>query len=226
LVSGLSTASAERLVLARTEALFTSTEDLARRAALDSQDMNHLARADALHSLSGHRRQQAWDASALHATPPLLREAPVEEDFLDLPEAAEGEEIGHDYAALGLSLRRHPMALLRPWLTSYRIRSAEELKATRDGRRVRAGGLVTVRQQPGTAKGTVFVTLEDETGNVNVIVWPKLRDAQRSVLLNAQVLVVEGRWQVESNVRHLVAERLLDITHRLGQLAVVSRDFH
>lgn len=229
LVSGLSPASADRLMRARAEALFTSTEDLARRAALDSQDMNHLARADALRSLSGHRRQQAWDASALHATPPLLREAPVEEDFLDLPEAAEGEEIGHDYAALGLSLRRHPVALLRPWLSRHRVRSAEELKTIRNGRRVRAAGLVTVRQQPGTAKGTVFVTLEDESGNVNVIVWPKLRDAQRTVLLNAQLLVVEGRWQRESSVCHLIAERLLDVSHRLEDVApmtVVSRNFH
>ncbi|WP_157900387.1 error-prone DNA polymerase [Rhodoferax koreense] len=225
LVSGLPQASAARLVEARNTALFTDAEDLARRAHLDSTDMNALAAADALMSLSGHRRQQVWDASALHATPPLLAEAPVFEDFLALPEAEEGEEILHDYDTLGLTLRRHPVALLRPWLDRHRALSSARLANLPNGRLVRACGLVTTRQQPATAKGTVFVTLEDETGCVNVIVWKDVRDAQRQALLGARLMAVDGVWQRQGEVRHLLARRLIDVSRKLGTLPVASRNF-
>jgi len=225
LVSGLAEASAARLVQARNIAAFRSTEDLARRARLDSTDMNALAAADALQSLSGHRRQQVWDASALHRSPPLLVDAPVHEDGLALPEAEEGEEILHDYDSLGLTLRRHPVALLRPWLDRHRAMSSALLASQANGRFVRACGLVTMRQQPGTAKGTVFVTLEDETGCVNVIVWKDLRDAQRRVLLGARLMAVDGVWQRQGEVRHLLARRLIDVSKKLGSLPVMSRDF-
>ncbi|MDZ4359052.1 MAG: error-prone DNA polymerase, partial [Variovorax sp.] len=180
LVSGLSHDEAKRIVAARASSAFTDAEDLARRAALDQQAMQQLAAADALQSLSGHRRQQVWDASALKAPPALLKEAPVEEDALDLPEAPEGEAIVWDYASLGLTLRRHPLALLRERLQARRFMTAEALKDAPDGRLVRACGIVTGRQQPGTSKGVVFVTLEDETGVVQVIVWKALRERQRN----------------------------------------------
>ncbi len=225
LVSGLSQASATRLVKARGAARFTSTEDLARRARLDSADMNALAAADALQGLSGHRRQQVWDASALHRSPPLLTDAPIDEDFLALPQAEEGEEILHDYDTVGLTLRRHPVALLRPWLDRHRAMSSARLAGQANGRLVRACGLVTMRQQPGTAKGTVFVTLEDETGCVNVIVWKDLRDTQRQVLLGARLMAVDGVWQRQGEVRHLLARRLIDVSRKLGSLPVLSRNF-
>ena len=140
----------------------------------------------------------------------------------------------HDYAALGLTLRRHPLALLRPRLARQRLLTAAELQHLPSGRWVRACGLVTGRQRPATAKGTIFVTLEDETGPVNVIVWPSLREdeAQRHALLRAQLLAVEGQWQRDEGsggqVRHLVARRLHDLTPLLGRLAglTASRDFH
>ena len=225
LVNSLQKTSAERLVAARKQALFTNAEDLARRARLDAADMNALAAADALMALSGHRRQQVWDASALHRTPPLLTDAPVHEDFLELPEAEEGEEILHDYDTLGLSLRRHPVALIRPWLDRHRAFSSARLANLPNGRFVRACGLVTTRQQPATAHGTVFVTLEDETGCVNVIVWKDVRDAQRKVLLGARLLAVDGVWQREGEVRHLLARRLIDVSRKLGTLSVASRNF-
>jgi error-prone DNA polymerase len=225
LVSGLKQTVPERIVLARSKHLFSSTQDLALQAGLDAGDLKALASADALSSLSGHRRQQVWDASALHAAPALLKDAPVDEDFLDLPEASEGEEVVFDYAALGLSLRKHPLALLRPLLLRQRLSTAAQLHDAANGQAVRACGLVTMRQQPGSAKGVVFVTLEDETGCVNVIVWKSIKEKQRQALTQSRRLAVVGQWQREGEVRHLVARQLLDLTHLLGKLSTTSRDF-
>ena len=222
-----------------------STEDLALRAGLERHDLQALAAADALAALSGHRRQQMWDAAAQHSAPALLRDVPVLEAPLALPAAPEGEEILFDYAATGLTLRRHPLALLRPRLARWRLQTALQLVATPHGRQVRACGIVTVRQRPGTAKGTMFVTLEDETGHVNVIVWPAMVDRWRNALLRSQLLAVEGLWQCSvpegghahatasgqapAVVRHLVAQRFKDLTPLLGRMAQAlqgSRDFH
>jgi error-prone DNA polymerase len=230
MVSGLAEAAAQRIVAARTEGLFRTTEDLALRAGLDQGDLKALASADALRALSGHRRQQVWDASALKPAPPLLKEVPVDEDWLELPAAGEGEEVVFDYASTGLSLRRHPVALLREQLAGMRLLSAAQLHDLPDGRLVRACGLVVMRQQPGTAKGVVFVTLEDETGSVNVIVWKSLREQQRSELLYSRLMAVYGVWQRDAEtggeVRHLVARRLKDLTPLLGGLSTRSREFH
>ena len=261
LVSGLATAAGQRLVQIR-QALhdaavagkpgaapapelapefvpatcLTSTEDLALRSQLSQQDLQALAAADALASLSGHRRQQMWDAAAQHTAPALWRDVPVHEVPLALPAAHEGEEIVFDYAATGLTLRRHPLALLRPRLARWRLQTALQLHSAPNGRKVRACGIVTMRQRPGTAKGTMFVTLEDETGPVNVIVWPALVEHWRQPLLGARLLAVEGVWQCSPHgpdgqavVRHLVAQRFKDLTPLLGRMAQAlqgSRDFH
>jgi error-prone DNA polymerase len=230
MVAGLSGEGAQRLVTARHQQAFSSTEDLALRAVLDQGDLKALAAADALSALSGHRRQQVWDASALKIAPPLLKSVPVEEDFLELPAAPEGEEIVFDYASTGLTLRRHPLALLRPMLSKKRLLTAQTLRDLPNGALARACGIVTVRQQPQTAHGVTFVTLEDETGTLNVIVWKALRERQRQELIHARLLAVYGVWQrdVDSGgqVCHLVAKRLVDLTPLLGRLATGSRDFH
>ena len=235
LVAGLGKPAAERLVRARGEGPFTSAEDLALRARLGRQEMQALAAADTLRALSGHRRQQMWDAAAQLSAPPLLQHAPFDEATLPLPAAPEGEDIVFDYAATGLTLRRHPLALLRERLERLGIATALQLRATPHGRRVRACGIVTVRQRPGSAKGTTFVTLEDETGPVNVIVWPALLERWRGALLRARLLAVEGVWQCVDApgagvaVRHLVLGRCKDLTGLLGRLGGVlggSRDFH
>jgi error-prone DNA polymerase len=205
---------------------FMDAEDLARRANLEQHDMKQLAAADALQSLSGHRRQQVWDAAALKSAPILLKDAPVEEDWLALKEAPEGEAIVWDYASLGLTLRRHPLALLRPQLTQRRFQTGEELKACPNGRPVRTCGIVTVRQQPGTAHGVVFVTLEDETGTVQVIIWRALRERFQQTLVRSRLLAVRGVWQREGDVGNLIAGHLEDLTPLLGRLATGSRDFH
>ncbi|MEO8118613.1 MAG: OB-fold nucleic acid binding domain-containing protein, partial [Rhodoferax sp.] len=230
LVSGLTEAAAQRIVGARCASAFTSTEDLALRAALDQGDLKALAAADALAALSGHRRQQVWDAAALQPAPPLLKSVPVEEELLTLPAASEGEEVVFDYAALGLTLRRHPVALLREQLSNMKLQTAAELRDLPSGRLVRACGLVTARQQPPTAKGVLFITLEDETGTVNVIVWKRLRERQRLPALRSRLLAVHGVWQRDEesggDVRHLVAGHLKDLTPLLGDLATLSREFH
>jgi error-prone DNA polymerase len=233
MVGTLSDKGMQRIVQARRQAAFASVEELALRAELDLKDMNALAAADALSSLAGHRRQQAWAASAQRRAPALLRHAPIDEDRLHLPAAGEGEDIVFDYAATGLSLRRHPLALLRPRLERMQLLTSIQLRPLSHGTPARACGIVTVRQRPPTAKGTVFVTLEDETGTVNVIVWNHVVEAQRDALLKSRLLAVEGVWQrdVDSGgqVRHLLASKLRDLTPLLGRLAeqgTASRDFH
>ena len=224
-VQGLQAPSAERIVVERGKAPFDSAEELARRARLEQHEMKLLAAAGALATLSGHRRQQVWDAAALHAPPELLQDAPVDEAFLELPAAPEGEEVLWDFASVGLTLRSHPMALLRPRLDRYKLQTSEELRHQPNGRMVRTAGIVTLRQQPGTAKGTVFVSLEDEHGSTQVIVWKHVKEAQRQVLLGARLLAVKGRWQREGAVCNLIAHRLVDLSPMLGRLATESRDF-
>jgi error-prone DNA polymerase len=230
MVSGLGEPVAQRITQARAQQPFIDVQDLALRAALDSADLKTLASADALHSLAGHRRQQVWDASALRSTPALLREATVNEERLTLPAAPQGEEVRFDYAALGLSLRAHPLSLLRSTLAKMKMSQATGLRGLPDGRRVRACGLVTMRQSPATAKGVTFVTLEDETGFVNVIIWKALKEKQRAELLHAQLLAVHGSWQRDEDsggqVCHLIARHLQDLTPLLGELSTRSRDFH
>lgn len=226
LISGIKADTAKRILEARQHQAFRSAQDLARRARLDQLQMKSLAAADALMGLSGHRRQQVWDAAALQTAPALLKGVPVDEAPLALPEAPEGEAIVWDYASTGLTLRRHPLALLRAELAKRRLMSAQQLKDAPDGRLVRHCGIVTLRQQPGTSSGVVFVTLEDETGVVQVIVWRHLRERQRSVLANSRLLAVYGQWQREGEVTNLIAGHLEDLTPLLNGLSTVSRDFH
>ena len=230
MVSGLRKEVGQRIAAARTHQAFTSTQDLALRCNLNEADLKALASADALLSLSGHRRQQVWDASALKPAPALLRGVPIEEDDLLLPAADEGNEVVFDYAALGLTLRSHPLALMRRALAQKKLLTAAQMANLPHGRLVRACGMVTMRQRPQTAKGVVFITLEDETGSVNVIVWKSVRERFRQEVYRARLLAVYGVWQRDEEsggqVCHVIAKRLVDMTPLLGELATTSRDFH
>jgi error-prone DNA polymerase len=185
-----------------------------------------LARANALLHLSGHRREAAWQVAGMAAMPALLNNAPIYENHLALPAATEGQEILADYRSMGLTLNRHPLALLRHKLAAMKLSTSLELRGFGNGKLARTTGIVIGRQRPQTAKGTVFVTLEDETGTTNVIVWPDIVERQRRELLNASLLTVYGVWQREGQVTHLVARYLVDHSAMLGQLAIASRDFH
>jgi error-prone DNA polymerase len=230
LVSGLRQDVADRITAQRAHGPFTSTQDLALRCDLNETDLKALASADALLSLSGHRRQQVWDAAALRPAPALLQGVPVLETPLQLPAAHEGEEVVFDYAALGLTLRRHPLALLRAQLAPRRLLTAAQMAELPSGRLVRACGIVTARQRPQTANGVVFVTLEDETGSVNVIVWRTIKERFRQVVYQSRLMAVYGTWQRDDEsggqVRHVIAGHLVDLTPLLGDLATSSRDFH
>jgi error-prone DNA polymerase len=226
MVKGLSEAGAKRIIDARSERPFDSIDDLARRAALDRRDLAHLARSAALAAIAGHRRNARWLVAGALEAAPLLREATPQDDPPALTPPGEGENICADYRSLGLTLGRHPLALLRARLRRMRLATAAELKAMPDGKRTRTAGIVTCRQRPGTSQGVVFVTLEDETGHTNVVVWASLVESQRRTLLGARLLGVEGVMQNAGGVVHLIAHRLVDHSALLGRLATASRDFH
>ncbi|TFW36167.1 error-prone DNA polymerase [Massilia horti] len=225
LVRGMNFDAAARIEEARAIRPFDSVADLARRARLDRGDLQVLAASNALRALAGHRRAALWQAAGAVPDKDLLRPTVPVEEAPVLAAPSEADEIVGDYRAQGLTLGRHPLALLRPRLLARRFLPAATLYDFADGQLARACGIVTVRQRPGTAKGVLFMTLEDETGNVNLIVWPDLVEKQRREVLSSTLLGVYGVWQRQGEVRHLVARRLVDMSHLLGRLNTRSRDF-
>jgi len=225
MMKGMRDGAAQRIEAARAQAPFASVADLARRADLDRHDLQVLAAGNSLVHLAGNRRQALWQAVGATPDKDLLRPTTPDEESPVLKPPSEGEEILGDYRSHGLTLGRHPLALLRAKLLEHRFLPAATLNTYTNGMLARACGMVTVRQRPGTAKGVLFLTLEDETGNVNVIVWPKLVEEQRREVLGAPLLGVYGVWQQDGIVRHLVAKRLVDMSHLLGRLPTISRDF-
>ncbi len=225
LVKGLSEAGARRLVAARAAGgPFADVADLARRARLDRRDLQALAGADALADLTPDRHQACWAVAAVEPSRPLLAAAEPRETTPPLPPPGEGEAIVQDYHSLGLSLRRHPLALLRPQLRRRGCLSAAEVAAKPARAGIWVAGLVLVRQRPGKGNA-VFVTLEDETGVLNLVIWRHLAERQRRVLLQARLLAAWGELQRADGVQHLVARRLEDLSGLLGELEVESRDF-
>ncbi|RQP24846.1 error-prone DNA polymerase [Piscinibacter terrae] len=225
-INGLSQAAADRIVKARDESPFASVEDLARRAGLNAHELRVLAESDALLGLTGNRHQAAWSVAGIDTRPTeMLRQTRVNESLVELEAPSEVETMLADYRSIGLTLKRHPVSLLREELSKFKIQPAAVLRTYPSGRLARASGLVTHRQRPQTANGTIFVTLEDETGQVNVIVWPAVAESQRRALLGSSLLTVYGRWQAEQGVMHLVAIQLVDHTALMQGLATRSRDF-
>jgi error-prone DNA polymerase len=225
-IGGLAEDAALRIVAARAEAPFVNAEDLARRARLDAHALQALAGAGALGGLSGHRHQTAWAVAGIDTRPTeMLRATRVHEAPAVLAAPTEAQDMLADYRSLGLTLGRHPLALLRDQLDAYKIQPAAVLRTYPNGRLARASGLVTHRQRPETAKGTVFVTLEDDTGAVNVIVWPAVAEAQRKPLIGARLLTVYGQWQREGDVMHLLAVKMIDHSELLQGLFAKSRNF-
>jgi error-prone DNA polymerase len=217
MVSGLAEGEGRRIAAGRP---YRSIHDLK----LNKGDLRCLAAAGALESLAGHRRLARWVAAGAVQRAPL--DIPAHECVPALEAPPEGEEIVADYASLGLTLGRHPLALLRKRLDKMRLLKAEELKSRPHGAPARVAGLVTCRQRPDTASGVIFVTLEDETGCMNIVVWRDLLKRQRRELLGARLMGVAGVVERDGEVVHLVAQRLSDYSALLGPLATGSRDFH
>jgi error-prone DNA polymerase len=201
-------------------------DDLCRRAALDARARQCLADAGALRGLAGDRYRARWAVAGVEPQLPLFADQPASrEDPVALPQPTVGEDLLTDYATLGTTLGPHPLALLREQLKAKRCRSSRELGAVEHGRPVSVAGLVIGRQRPQTASGVIFVTLEDEFGMVNVVVWHDLAERQRRVLLQARLLRVDGHLESADGVRHVIAGRLVDLSQLLTGLDVKSRDF-
>ncbi len=222
-IKGLAEDDIRRLVAARGNG-YRDPMALWQRAALRPAVLEKLARGDAFGSMGLNRRQALWAVKGLGEMPlPLFaavgeRERAEEPDVV-LPEMAIGEEVVEDYAALRLSLKCHPLHLLRPWMSDHGVTAAKTLAETRDGARVSVAGLVLVRQRPGSASGVIFVTVEDEGGVANVIVWPKTFERFRRVVLTARLLKITGQLQREGIVTHVIADRLEDLSPLLDGLS-------
>jgi len=231
LIRGLSKTGADRLIAARCDGHFKNVSDLRRRAQLDKGDMEALAAADAMRSVSGHRYQSQWQIMAIEPPRPLLHDesnasAVTLNDAITLAPPSVAEEVFADYQSTGLTLRAHPLALLRDQTPFNRCRRQSDLGAADNRRFVRIAGIVTCRQRPGTASGVVFLTLEDETGNHNVIVWPKIQELFRQALMTAQLLLVKGTLETRDGTMHVIASGLYDHSDALTTLRIKSRDFH
>ncbi|HEY0342934.1 MAG TPA: error-prone DNA polymerase, partial [Steroidobacteraceae bacterium] len=240
LVKSLSEAAAQRVVAARKLKPFCSVQDLTERAMLDRGDLEALAAAGAFAELSGNRHLAFWEVAGAERVPSTPAPGKPARGMLELgartghsaegqpilPAPTEGERIVADYASVGLTLGRHPLALLRERLRKKQLLSANELRCVANGKEVRAAGIVLMRQRPQTASGVTFLTLEDETGQVNIIVWERVGQEYRSALVDSRLLEVQGEWQRQDEVMHVIARRLIDRTKMLGELITRSRDFH
>ncbi|WP_298123342.1 error-prone DNA polymerase [Brevundimonas sp.] len=233
MVRGLANAAAGRLVVHRQDAAFSSVEDVWRRSSTPVGALTRLAEADAfLPGLGLQRREALWAIKALRDDPlPLF--AVVQDDGATTPEITEpvsslpampaGQEVVEDYSHVGLTLREHPVAFLRETLRSRHVMTCADASAMRDRRLTRVAGLVLVRQKPGSAKGVMFITIEDETGVANLVIWPSLYEQQRRIVLSASLLVVDGKVQREGDVVHIVATRLHDGSNVLASLGQRDR---
>jgi error-prone DNA polymerase len=236
MVRGIVTADAGRIVAARGTRPFESADDIWRRSGVSTSTLVRLAEADAfLPSLRLERREALWAIKALRDEPLALWAAAAAREERTVPEMqepqvslramTEGREVVEDYGHVGLTLRRHPLALLREDLKKRSIVTCAEAMAQRDGKWLMTAGLVLVRQKPGSANGVMFATLEDETGIVNAVIWPSLYERQRQVILSASMLAINGKIQREGDVVHLVAQRLFDLSSDLGKLGHRDQDF-
>ena len=226
MVRGCSEKAALRLMDARAQRPFTDITDLCSRAGLDRRHQELLADAAALRGLAGHRHRARWAVAGVEPQLPLFGNASPTEQAVILPLPTQAEDTLADYARTGLSLGVHPLRQIRSRLNAARCIDGKALRRQPHNSRVRVAGLVTSRQQPQTASGIIFVTLEDEHGLINVVIWRHVAEAQRLPLLQARLLAVEGQWEQVDGVSHLIAHRLKDLTSLLGALDARSRDFH
>lgn len=235
-VRGLAVADAARIATARMNSPFASVDDMWRRSSVPTEALVQLAEADAfLPSLKLERRDALWAIKALRDEPLPLFAAAAEREMVGIAEQQEpevalrqmtdGHNVIEDYSHIGLTLRQHPVAFLRSDLSARNIISCAEAMNSRDGRWVYTAGLVLVRQKPGSAKGVMFITIEDETGPTNIVVWPTLFEKRRRVVLGSSMMAINGRIQREGEVVHLVAQQLFDLSADLVGLADRDTDF-
>lgn len=216
----------EKLMIARARRPFDDVADLCARAGLNRHQQEALAEADALRGLAGHRHRARWAMAGIEAQLPLFGNTSPQEDDVALPPPSQGESTLADYARMGLSLGPHPLRQIRARLRAAKCVDSRSLQGCLHASHVRAAGLVTQRQRPQTASGVTFITLEDEYGPINVVVWSQVAERQRRIFLESRLLGVDGRWEHVDGVSHLIAHRLHDLSELLGSLDSRSRDFH
>jgi error-prone DNA polymerase len=224
-VKGLSEVAGQKVASERAHGTYRSVQELMERTGINRRELGALASAGALTSLGGHRHRVRWTVEGVEDPTPLFTSMDRYEAVPMLKKPTEGQNIVADYKSIGLTLERHPLELLRSRLDMHGYLVAADLKSVQTGSRVRVAGLVITKQRPGTASGVTFVTLEDETGYINLIVWKKIADEQRSVLMNARLMGVDGKLQKEGKVIHVIAYKLHDHSRLLGELTVRSRNF-
>jgi error-prone DNA polymerase len=234
LVAGLKNEDGAKLAAARAEIPFVDVEDAWRRCAVQVSSLVRLAEADAFRpSMGVARREALWAIKALRDNPlPLFASRQDEQPVPEINEVAvrlkamtAGHEVIEDYAHIGLTLRAHPVSFLRPELAAKKIVTCADAAVTADRRKVTVAGLVLVRQRPGSAKGVMFITIEDETGTANLVIWPSLYEKQRQVVHGAHMLAVEGRVQREGLVVHIVADKLIDLSDQLAGIGETEEQF-
>ena len=227
IIKGLADDAGRRIVDARpaNDTGYSSIRQLLERAALGRRELGVLASAGALKALEGDRHRARWAVAGVEKPTPLFASMDRYEAVPLLRKPTEGQNIVADYQSLGLTLERHPMHLLRARLDRYRYLQAERLPDLMTGSNVCVAGLVITKQRPGTASGVTFVTLEDETGHINLIIWKQVAEQHRAALLNARLMGIRGELQIEGEVIHVIARQLIDHTEMLGNLVVTSRDF-
>ena len=225
MVKGLPETAGRAIAERRGTQAYRSTQQLLERAGLERRELEALASAGALRALEGHRHQARWAVAGVEKPGGLFASMDRFEATPLLRKPTEGQNIVADYKNIGLTLERHPMYLVRHRLDRYRYKPAERLRDMATGQDISVAGLVITKQRPGTASGVTFVTLEDETGHINLVVWKQVAERDRAALLNARLLGVRGELQIETNVIHVIARKLIDHTSMLGDLEVKSRDF-
>ena len=230
-VNKLNTRDAQQIPIARGNSPFTSLKDLARRTSLSDAALESLASADVLRTLAGDRFQARWQASALMPHSPLLDESDPAGDELLMPGPSLEQNVLDDYASVGLTLRTHPMAILRQEFPFNKCKRFADLVSLRHKGFVRIAGIVTGRQRPGTASGVLFMSLEDETGTSNVVIWNSTQQRFRSEILTGKLLIVKGTVEILTEgvnvpIVHVIAGHIQNVTDRLHNLASSSRDFH
>ena len=226
MVKGLSEEAGRRIVAGREHGEYRQVQSLLERAGLDRRELNVLATSGALRVFAGDRHRARWAVAGSEKPLPLFQSMQRFEATPMLKRPTEGQNIVADYQSTGLTLERHPMCLLRRHLDRYNYVTAAALPQRQNGQAINVAGLVITKQRPGTASGVTFVTLEDETGQINAILWKKIAEEYRAALLNARLLGITGELQIEGKVIHVIAKRLFDHTEMLGGLSVQSRDFH
>ncbi|HAG45613.1 MAG TPA: error-prone DNA polymerase, partial [Gammaproteobacteria bacterium] len=226
MINGFSQTGAARLLNARADRAFRDLQDFAQRTRLNKTDLQALAAANAFMALvRSHRKMAYWEVAGISPPTPILNRTYFNEGTPMIPKATPVDDVHADYASIGLTLGPHPLALIRPILYGLGLSTREELYRQSHGQAAKVAGLVIARQRPASANNVTFVTLEDETGSINLVVWKKIAEQYASILLGTSVISASGEIQREGDILHLVTDQLIDLSYLLDNLTTQSRDF-